>query len=162
MNVLASNTNALNRPWLRKTSILYGKNLDQIFCLGNIIGQSPWIRNQAKFGPQTQGGPRGPLGAQNPQCPFFEENIFFSFGIQLGIKKITQMNLKNQKNWAFFDPSCPKTNQNGSGYQWSAAGPILSFCIFSGPHFTLLGCRLTSTGTKAVFGFFRGVSSHVV
>ena len=30
----------LNRPWLRKTSILSGKNLDQIFCFGNIIGQS--------------------------------------------------------------------------------------------------------------------------
>ena len=28
-----------------------------------------------------------PKGAQNPQCPFFKENIFFSFAIQLGIKK---------------------------------------------------------------------------
>ena len=47
-------------------------------------------------------------------------------------------NLKNQKNWAFFDPSRPKTAQNGLGYQWSATGPILSFCIFSGPKFTIL------------------------
>ena len=64
------------------------------------------------------------------------------------------MNLKNQKNWAFFDPSRPKTTENGSGYQWSATGPILSFCIFSGPKFTILSWRSTSTLTKTVFGTF--------
>ena len=64
------------------------------------------------------------------------------------------MNLKNRKNWAFFDLSRPKTAQYGSGYQWSAAGQILSFGIFSGPKFTILSWRSTSTLTKTVFGTF--------
>ena len=117
----------LNRPWLRKTSNLSGKNLDQFFCLGNIIGQSPWFRKQVKFGSRIQ---RGPLGAQNPPMSIFRGKYFFCHSIENW--KITQMNLKKQNNWSFFDPSHPKIAQNGSGYQWSAASPILSFYIFSG------------------------------
>ena len=100
-----------------------------------------------------RGVPGGPWGLKTPM-PIFRGKYFFSFAIQLGIKKITQMNLRNQNNWTFFDPSRPKTAQNGLGYEWSAAGPILSFCIFSGPKFTILSWRSTSTLTKNSFGTF--------
>ena len=37
------------------------------------------------------------------------------------------MNLKNQKNWAFFDPSRPINTQNGSGYRCESTNIITGF-----------------------------------
>ena len=99
----------LNRPWRRKTSILSGKNLDQIFCLGNIIGQSPWIRNQAKFGPQTHGGPLGAPGGSKPPMPTFWGKCLFFFLLPINwLLRNNPNESKKQKNWTFFLSVMPK------------------------------------------------------
>ena len=158
------------QPWLK---CLTGRDWQKqafspeiFFCLGNIIGQSPWIRNQAKLGPQTHGralrAPGGPWGPLRAKCPFFERNFFLSSANQPGTKNDPNESKKPKKSGIFWSVTPKKRPKWLSGYRWSAAGPISIFLSFSGPKFTGWSWRSTSTLTKTVFGFFRIVPSQFI
>ena len=74
------------RDW-QKQAFSPEKFLIKFFALETSLTNPPGSETKPNLALRSKGGPRGPLGAQNPKCPFFKENIFFSFAIQLGIKK---------------------------------------------------------------------------
>ena len=123
----------------------------KFFALETSLANPPGSETKPNLALRPKGGPRGPLGAQNPQCPFFEENIFFLLLFNWVLKNNPNES-KKPKKLGIFRSITPKMASATNGQPQAQFWVLVFFLV---PNYvTILSWRSTSTLTKTVFGTF--------